>query len=205
MFVVVETSAAFLAMSYKVKFLVEVENFTRQPLYFVKLQMKSGGFQNCPPRVILAGNKESFSGRKVSFALEGASGAVAYRIGDSDKIIVISFDCPLFSGSNTLALNFFEWDKSHIESMPRKSLYDQVHIEGPGKKAFSQNDDSERVEVTDGGGEYKLNGGMGCFHSTEINVVLFPTDNNQIPDSLKPGFGVEVGEEAKESNECSLV
>ena len=201
---VVETSAAFLTMSHQVKFLVEVENFTRQPLYFVKYQMKSGGFQKCPPRVILAGNKESFSGRKVSFALAGASGAVVYRIGDSDRVIVISFDCPLFSGSNTLALNFFEWDESHIESMPRKSLYDQVHIEGPGKKAFRQDDDGERIEVPDGGNEYKLNGGMGCFRSTEINVVLFPTDNNQIPDSLKPGFGVEVGEEAKESNKCTL-
>ena len=201
---VVGTSAAFLTMSHKVKFLVEVENFTRQPLNFVKAQMKYGGFQNMPPSVILAGNKESFNGRMISYSLDGASGAVAYRIGDSDTVIVISFDIPYWGGNN-LALNFF--DRSHIESMPRKSLYDQVHIEGPGKKPFNQNDDVERIEVTNGGGgEYKLNGGMGCFHSTEINVVLFPADKTNVPDKLKPGFGVEVGEEAKEeSKACSII
>ena len=198
---VVGTSAAFKTMSHKVKFLVEVENFTRQPLNFVKAQMKFGGFQNMPRSVILAGEKESFNGRMTSYSVDGASGAVAYRIGDSDTVIVISFNIPYFSGGNTLALNFF--DRSHIESMPRKSLYDQVHIEGPGKKPFKQNDDYERIEVTNG--EYKLDGGMGCFHSTEINVVLFPTDKTNVPDKLKPGFGVVVGEEAKENNGCKII
>ena len=201
---VVGTSAAFKTMSHKVKFLVEVENFTRQPLNFVKAQMKFGGFQNMPRSVILAGEKESFNGRMTSYSVDGASGAVAYRIGDSDTVIVISFNIPYFSGGNTLALNFF--DRSHIESMPRKSLYDQVHIEGPGKKHYKQNDDYERIEVTNGGGgEYKLDGGMGCFHSTEINVVLFPTDKTNVPDKLKPGFGVVVGEEAKENNGCKII
>ena len=91
---VVGTSAAFKTMSHKVKFLVEVENFTRQPLNFVKAQMKFGGFQNMPRSVILAGEKESFNGRMTSYSVDGASGAVAYRIGESDTVIVSSFTIP---------------------------------------------------------------------------------------------------------------
>lgn len=197
-YLVAGMSSAYLKTSHKVKFLIEIENFTNQPLCFVKFQMKSGGYHNCPPCVILAGNKGSFSGRKASFALAGASGAVAYRIGDSAKVIVISFSCPLFpwSGGNTLALNFFEWDQSHIERMPRNSLYDQVHIEGPKKKAFIQGGSGKPLEVTDEalcdeGHEYELGGGMGVFPATEIKVSLLPTDDNKIATNLKSGFGVK--------------
>ena len=130
-------SSAFLNMTHRVKFLVEIENFTNQPLHWVNLEMKSGGFHNCPPIVIMAGHKGSFCGRKISYALVGASGAVSYRIGDSAKVIVISFFCPysfIWSGGNTLALKFHQWDQSQIEKMPR--MYDQMNIEGPWKKSF---------------------------------------------------------------------
>ena len=103
------TSSAYINMARPVKFLVEIENFTNQPLHWVNSEMKSGGFKSPPVNVIMAGHKGSFSGHKMSFAL-GASGAVTYRIGDSAKVINISFFCPLFtwSGGNTLALKFFQ-------------------------------------------------------------------------------------------------
>ena len=58
-------SSAFLNMTHRVKFLVEIENFTNQPLYWVNHEMKSGGYHNCPPIVIMAGHKGSFFGRKI--------------------------------------------------------------------------------------------------------------------------------------------
>ena len=183
-------SSAFLNMTHRVKFLVEIENFTNQPLHWVKLEMKSGGFHNCPPIVIMAGHKGSFCGRKISYALAGASGAVSYRIGDSAKVIVISFFCPysfIWSGGNTLALKFYQWDQSQIEKMPR--MYDQMNIEGPWKKSFRSG--GPPLHVTDGAGEYCMKGTMGTDHSTIVKVSLYPKDENKLATRLKPGFGVQ--------------
>ena len=191
-------AAGFQSMSHRVKFLVEIENFTNQPLHWVKLEMKSGGFQSPPANVIMAGDKKSFSGRKISYALAGASGAVAYRIGDSAKVIVISFSCPLFTGSNTLALKFYQWDQSQIDDMPKNGMYDQINVDGSWKKEFIQGERLTPLEVTDEGGDYKLGGGMGVCHTTIINVSLLPIDNNKIATKLKPGFGLKEPKEIQE-------
>ena len=202
------TSSAYINMARPVKFLVEIENFTNQPLHWVNSEMKSGGFKSPPVNVIMAGHKGSFSGHKMSFAL-GASGAVTYRIGDSAKVINISFFCPLFtwSGGNILALKFFQWDQSQIEKMPRNCMYDQMNIEGPWKKVCNDLDSSTIIELNDEGGEYKMRGGIiQCFPATEIKVSLLPTDKNKIVTRLKPGFGVEEPKkiQVKHEHGCTL-
>ena len=184
-------------MSHKVKFLVEISNCTNEPLHLVNAEMKTGGFQNSPKYVIMAGHKESFSGRKANYVLAGASGSVAYRIGNSDKIFVVAFNCPRFTGSNTLAMQFYKWDQSQIESMPQNGMFDQINVEGPWKKAFIQGGSAKPLEVTDEEGDYKLGGGMGVFHATTIEVSLIPNDKNKIATKLKSGFGVKEPEPKK--------
>ena len=185
-------------MSHKVKFLLEIENFTNESLHWVNSEMKTGVFHNSPPYVIMAGNKESFSGRKASYTLEGASGSVAYRIGVSGQVFVVSFNCPLFTGNNTLALQFYQWDQSQIDDLPKNGMYDQINVDGSWKKEFIQGERLTPLEVTDEGGDYKLGGGMGVCHTTIINVSLLPIDNNKIATKLKPGFGLKEPKEIQE-------
>ena len=185
-------------MAHSVKFMVEIENFTNQPLHLVNYEIRSGGFQSSPRNIIMPGHKESFSARKISFTPTGASGAVAYRIGDSAKVMAISIFCPYsftWSGGNTLALKFYQWDQSQIESMPTNYMYDKMNIEGPWKKSFHKG--TPPLEVTDEGVEYNMMGGMGNLHATTVQVSLLPidkngqVDKNRLAARVKPGFGVE--------------
>ena len=189
-------------MPHKVKFLLEIANCTNEPLHLVNSEMKTGGFHNPAPYKIMAGHKESFCGHTASY-VAGVSGSVAYRIGKSAKVFVVAFNCPRFTGSNTLALQFNQWDQSKIDSMPPNGMYDKINVDGPWKKAFIKGGSGKPLEVTDEalcdeGHEYELGGGMGVFSATEIKVSLIPKDDNKIATTLKSGFGVKETKEIQE-------
>jgi hypothetical protein len=61
-------AAEFQSMSYGVKYLVEIENFTNQPLHLVNFEIHSGHVQCPPSNIIMAGHKESYNGCKISYA-----------------------------------------------------------------------------------------------------------------------------------------
>ena len=71
--------------------------------------------------------------------------------------------------------------------MPR--MYDQMNIEGPWKKCFRSG--GPPLRLTDGAGEYCMQGTMGTDHSTIVKVSLYPKDENKLATRLKPGFGVQ--------------
>ena len=125
--------------SFGVQYKVEIENFTNQPLILVRGEIKSGHVQ-IPPKDISSGSREStYNAHKMSWSPTGASGAVAYRIGASDTVVAISVTCPytFILSSNTLALNFYQWDEAQIAKMHRNYIYDQMYRgEGPWKKSF---------------------------------------------------------------------
>ena len=122
--------------SFGVQYKVEIENFTNQPLILVRGEIKSGHVQS-PPKDISPGSREStYNAHKMSWSPTGASGAVAYRIGASDTVVAISVTCPytFILSSNTLALNFYQWDEAQIAKMHRNYIYDQMNgARDPGK------------------------------------------------------------------------
>ena len=52
---VADTNSGFQSMDYSVKYKVEIENFSDQPLELVRSEIHSGYLNNPPPPVIMPG------------------------------------------------------------------------------------------------------------------------------------------------------
>ena len=134
---VADTISSFQSMDYSVKYKVEIENFSDQPLELVRSEIHSGYLHNPPPPVIMPGKKESYSAHKGSGAT-GAIGTVGYRIGGSNNVVAISISCPYnFNlASNTLAVGIYQWNTDKINQMTENYIYNKMQIPKiyPGKE-----------------------------------------------------------------------
>ena len=134
---VADTISSFQSMDYSVKYKVEIENFSDQPLELVRSEIHSGYLHNPPSPVIMPGKRESFSAHKGSGAT-GAIGAVGYRIGGSNNVVAISISCPYnFNlASNTLAVGIYQWNTDKVNQMTGNYIYNKMRIPKiyPGKE-----------------------------------------------------------------------
>ena len=176
-------------MAHYVKYQVVIQNFTNEQLQLVDYEVHSGHLQSAPKITIMAGQKESFNGYKMSCVPTGASCSLTYRMGNSNNVVAIFIYCPYifyWSGGNTLALKFYKMNAAQM--MSRDYIFDQMRMtEGPWKKSFRSG--GPPLHVTDGEGEYCMQGTMGTGHTTEVEVSLYPKDSNKLATRLKPGFG----------------
>ena len=125
---VAETSSGFLKKSNSVQYMVEIENFTDQPLELVRYEVHSGYMGAPPAPVIMPGEKESYNAHKGAGAI-GAVGAVGYRIGGSNNVAAITISCPYnFNwSSNTLALGIYQWDTAKVNRMTKNHIYEKMY------------------------------------------------------------------------------
>ena len=56
-------------MDYSVKYKVEIENFSDQPLELVRSEIHSGYLHNPPAPVIMPGKRESYNAHKVEIVM----------------------------------------------------------------------------------------------------------------------------------------
>ena len=193
----------FVNMAHSVKFKMEIENFTDQPLKWVTCRIHSGHVQE-PPLDIRPGFKEVFSGRKTSYSLTGVSATVVYRIGSSKKVLIVTIMCPFgffpLSRGNALSLGIYTLDNDFLKSMDDDFMYNYMYkTDGPWKKRFYTRCDP--LDANDDEKEYHVRGSMGTTHSASVTIRLYPTDENRLASSLKPTFFEQMKKQAKSN--CS--
>ena len=121
-------SSGFSTMSDSVRYMVEIDNFTDQPLELVRSEIHSGYVGAPPAPAIMPGEKESYNFHKGAGAT-GAIGAVAYRIGGSNNVAAITISCPYnFNwSSNTLALGIYQWEPKKVKRMTGNHIYNKMY------------------------------------------------------------------------------
>ena len=187
-------------MAHSVKFKMEIENFTDQELNLVTCRSHSGQVQD-PPLDVRSGFKEVFSGRKTSYSLTGVSASVVYRIGSSQKVLVVTIMCPFgypLSRGNALALGVLSLDDDFLKSMDDNFMYNyMIRTDGPWNQRFSTRCDP--LDVYDDEKEYHVRGFMGQTHTAAVTIRLYPTDENRLASSLKPTYLEQMKKQAKAS------
>ena len=127
---VAQAVSDFESVDYSVKYMLEIINFTDQPLQLVYSEVHSGHMHTRPSPKIMPGRNESYIARNAKGTLTGAIGAVGYRIGSSNNVVTISISCPYnFNlASNTLAVGIYQWDTDKIKKIEetKNYVYDEM-------------------------------------------------------------------------------
>ena len=199
--IIAQAVSGFQSVDYSVKYMVQIINFTDQPLQLVREEVHSGSMHTRPTPTIMPGGNESYIAHKTSGTATGAIGAVGYRIGGSNNVVAISISCPYnFNfASNTLALGIYQWDIDEVNKMNGNHIYhemkkidkkvnngESLNFVGPYESVKRKNFDSDTIPllVNDKAGEYLIRGHMGTSHTPIVKIVLFPTNPNRLAPIL---------------------
>ena len=199
--IIAQAVSGFQSVDYSVKYMVQIINFTDEPLQLVREEVHSGSMHTRPTPTIMPGGNESYIARKTSGTATGAIGAVGYRIGGSNNVVAISISCPYnFNfASNTLALGIYQWDIDEVNKMNGNHIYhemkkidkkvnngESLNFVGPYESVKRKNFYSDTIPllVNDKAGEYLIRGHMGTSHKPIVKIVLFPTNPNRLAPIL---------------------
>jgi len=203
---VAQAVSGFESVNYRVKYMLEIINFTNQPLRLVRSEVHTGHMHTPPSPTIMPGRNESYIVHNAGRLFTGAVGAVGYRIGSSNNVVTISISCPynFDLGSNTLGLSIYQWNVTEVKKMSGNHIFkkmediDKTYPEkkvnkgesltylGPYESAKRKNfyDDTIALLVNDDAGEYLIRGRMGKSHKSIVKISLFPTDPNRLAPNL---------------------
>jgi len=171
-------SAAFAGLPFAVTFKLEIENYTDQLLIPYQWKPHTGQIHRtyCP---VKPGMKESMSGHKTANSATGCVGTISWKIGDTNKMLVVMYSVPYSHDwhSNWLGVGIFKLadTSNHYNIM--------YHNKESGFKRQSFYASADPIVHKDA--NYLVSASMGTTHKAEIQVQLYPQKVEHLANSLK--------------------
>ena len=154
---------SFAAMDYNVTFQLVMENYTNKHLYTYQAHNHSGHIKEANQDV-RPGMKEGLAGHKSSSTATGCTGTVAWKIGTTNKMVVVMYSVPYSHDwhSNWCGVGIF--DVQETSNFFEKMYNDQeVNFK---RKDFYRDQDA----VTYRDADFEVNATMGTSHKSTIQA-----------------------------------
>jgi len=179
-----DTARAFATLDYVVCFQLTVENYTNQHLGTHENKIHSGSIKE-PAVAIMPGMKEGLAGHKSSGTATGCAGTVSWKIGNTDKILVVMYSLPYSHDfhSNWCGVGIF--DVQDTTDFFDK-MYNGSEVDFKRKDFWS---DLTPVEYTDNS-MFRVTASMGASHKADVTVQLYPEEVSMLAKSLRKDEGL---------------
>lgn len=160
---IASAAQAFTAMDYTVTFQLILENYTNKHLYTYQQYNHSGHIKEANQDV-RPGTKEGLAGHKAGSTATGCTGTVAWKIGTTNKMVVVMYSVPYSHDfhSNWCGVGVFDVQET---SNFFEKMYNG-HEENFKRKDFYYDQDP----VTYKNADFTINATMGTSHKSTIQV-----------------------------------
>jgi len=174
-------NVCFASLSHRVKFQLEVCNFTNWLFEPCSTVVRSGQI-SMPQGVILPGDKEIMQGHKVHLSTHGACGVACWRVDCSRSLMAVMYSCPLHFSfwNNWMAIGIFP-DTMEINRELFDLMYRGIQDERFIRRSFYK----EHTPVNFENDDFHIIGTMGSSHKPIIKVSVFPKKLNDLAPSLR--------------------
>ena len=176
--------SSFASLDYNVKFMVEVENYTKFSLNPGYTELEAGQISE-PPAAIFGGEIHGVVGHKTAHVATGCAGVLSWEIAESDEKLVLMYSIPysqdfhsnwigvgLYNKSSTPT--FDEMYYGYSNDFNRKDFYDDIDPVSFSTSNFA-------VEAT-----------CGTNHKPTIKVKLTPTEEENLDEKFKKSHQTSV-------------
>lgn len=158
------------ASRYTVMCKIEIENWTKYPLWAPESHINRGIIEY-PPVAVMPGKREMFVARKTGLTATGTYGTASWQILGKDKRVVVMWSCPYNFNhySNWLAVGLTS-DRHHND------WFDQMYYKESGRGLnFTRGEYYYDTNIIKSGDKsFEVIGNMGTSHHTTAQIIVRP-------------------------------
>ena len=168
--------SSFAALDFNVKFMIELENYTKFYLSPQDTEINAGHIAK-PPAAMFGGEKHGVVGHKVANTAKGCAGIVIWTIEDSKEKVAVMYSIPYDHNLHSNWVGVGICSQYHVPNFNEMYNGNQDYFK---RKEFYCDTDPVSFSTS----EFTVEATCGTNHKPTIRVKLIPT----IRENLAPKF-----------------